>query len=106
MDITRSNNKGLSLVEVVLSALMLSVVLGALYATYINANNLISLARNKIIALAWAESVIEGQKDGVSTNDPTTSNMLEVEKSGSFVLSNSSSGQLMRRLKVTVTWTE
>jgi Tfp pilus assembly protein PilV len=109
MDKKRLNNKGLSLVEVVMSALLLTLVLAALFATYRNANNLISLSRSKLIALTWAQSLLEGQMadfHGAYT-DPALPNWLSVEKAGTAtVIPPAALGNTMQHLKVTINWTE
>jgi hypothetical protein len=109
MDKKRLNNKGLSLVEVVMSALLLTLVLAALFATYRNANNLIGVSRNKLIALTWAQSLLEGQMAdfrGAYTN-PASPNWLSVEKAGTpAVAAPAALGNHMQHLKVTINWTE
>lgn len=109
MDKKYLNNKGLSLVEVIMSALLLSVVLAALFATYQNANNLLHLSRNKLVALTWAQSEIEHLKAdfrGTYTN-PARPNWLSVEKGGTLpppVVTDL--GNTMQHIKATVSWTE
>ncbi|MBU1088184.1 MAG: hypothetical protein KKD05_11800 [Candidatus Omnitrophica bacterium] len=112
MDKKYLNNKGLSLVEVVMSALLLTVVLAALFASYRNANNLINLAHNKLIALNWAESVLEHERAnfGGAYTDPASPNWLTVEKSApapTIARINYGAPQAhLQEIKVTITWTE
>lgn len=113
MDKKYLNNKGLSLVEVIMSALLLSVVLAALFATYQNANNLLHLSRNKLVALTWAQSLIEHQKADFRPvapdvyTDPSSPNWLSVEKGGSAVpIVPVNLGSTMQHLKATINWTE
>jgi Tfp pilus assembly protein PilV len=108
MDKKYLNNKGLSLVEVIMSALLLSVVLAALFATYRNANNLLHLSRNKLVALTWAQSLIENQKDDFrgAYTDPASPNWLSVEKGGTQVTALTVLGSTMDHIKVTISWTE
>ena len=111
MDKKSLNNKGLSLVEVVMSALLLTVVIGALFATYQNASNLISLSRSKLIALSWAQSLLENERAdfrGVYA-DPASPNWLSVEKGGGSAITrtNVGAGQpYMQVIKATISWVE
>jgi Tfp pilus assembly protein PilV len=105
----RLNNKGLSLVEVVMAALLISVVLAALFATFRNANNLIGLSKSKLVALNWAQSVIENERAdfrGAYTN-PATPNWLTVSKgAGPPAINRPNRGADMQEVIVTITWTE
>lgn len=103
------NNKGLSLVEVVMSAVIVSLLMAGLYAVYISAKNMTALALHKAVALAWASSKIEGQKHGNPNAiiDPSDENMLANEGfRGAGVAENPVTLGSMIRTEVTVTWTE
>ncbi|MFH1063001.1 MAG: hypothetical protein V1747_09000 [Candidatus Omnitrophota bacterium] len=108
MDKKHLNNKGLSLVEVVMAALLLTLVLAALFATYRNANNLISLSHHKLIALTWAQSLLESEKADFrgTYTDPASPNWLSVEKGGASAIARNNLGATMQHIKVTITWTE
>lgn len=104
------NNKGLSLVEVVMSALIVSLLMAGLYAVYISARNMTALALHKTVALAWATSKIEGQKHGNTDDiiDPSDDNMLANEgfRNAGWVRNPTNYNQSMIRHDVTVTWIE
>ena len=105
------NNKGLSLVEVVMSAVIVSILMAGLYAVYFNAKNMTSLAFHKIVALAWATSYIEGEKNGMpdgSYTDPSEDNMLaeETARNASRVPDPTAYKESMIRYSVEVRWTE
>ncbi|MBU1044659.1 MAG: hypothetical protein KJ915_09730 [Candidatus Omnitrophica bacterium] len=116
MDKKCLNKKGLSLVEVVLSALLLTVVVAALLATYRNASNLMGLARNKLIALNWAESIIERERSDCRNAyiDPADTaanrNYLIDEKAALapvITRINHGAPQVhLQEIKVTINWTE
>jgi len=53
---------GLTLVEVVISALIIGVVVTALYAVYIYARNTLTTSLYKMVALYWAQEEIERLK--------------------------------------------
>ncbi len=104
------NNKGLSLVEVVVSALIVSVLMAGLYAVYISAKNMTALALHKAVALAWATSRIEAHKNGMaaaSYTDPSNNNILANDKGGVAPATvDTNYGSAMIRHSATVTWTE
>lgn len=103
------NNKGLSLVEVVMSALVVGILMAGLYAVYISAKNMTALALNKAAALAWASSRLEAHKNGMQDayTDPSDDNMLVNDKAGvAPATTNTSYGNAMIRHSATVTWTE
>ena len=103
------NNKGLSLVEVVISALIVAVLLAGLYAAYVSAKNMTALALHKTVALAWAASRLEAHKNGMQDAyiDPSNNNMLANDKGGAAPATiNTSYGTAMIRHSATVTWTE
>ena len=102
------NNKGLSLVEVVMSALIVSMLMAGLFAVYISAKNLSALALHKTVALAWASSKIEGRKNGadVAYNDPSDENMLADDKGGGVNETDTNYRRSMIRHSVIVSWTE
>jgi len=112
MEKMRLNKKGLSLVEVVMSALLLTAVLAALFASYRNANNIMSISRSKLLALTWAQSLIENERAAfqgayVSPIDPTQEALI-IEKNATFPpnVAIGNLGQAMQSVKVTITWTE
>ena len=103
------NNKGLSLVEVVVSALIVTMLLAGLYAVYINAKSMAALALHKTVAMVWAQSVLEDQKHGMrdAYTDPATPNTLSDDKdAGPPNLVNTTYGNTMIRHSVTITWDE
>ena len=103
------NNKGLSLVEVVISALIVGVLMAGLYAAYISAKNMTALALHKAVALAWATSKIEGEKNGMQDDyiDPSDNNILANDKGSAVPVPNDTPyGTAMIRHSVTVTWDE
>ncbi len=109
----RLNNKGLSLVEVVMSALIVAVLMAGLYSVYVSAKNMTALALHKAVALHWAASRIEAQKTGMTDpyTDPSDNNILFHEKkkpSGGVVapaIVDTNYGPMIRR-SATVTWKE
>ncbi len=106
------NKKGLSLVEVVMSALIVSVLMAGLYSVYISAKNMTALALNKAVALHWATSRIEAEKTGMQDAyiDPSNNNILANEKGGAAGVTDTNYGPAPRismiRHSATVTWTE
>ena len=44
------NNKGLTLVEVIVSALIITLVLAGVYASFINARNIVSMSYHRAAA--------------------------------------------------------
>ncbi len=111
MNKKRLNKKGFSLVEVVMAALLLTVVLAGLFASYRNANNLISLARSKLLALTWAQSLIEIDRadfHGAGYVNPTNwaAEALIIEKGGLSAVATANLGLAMQSMKVTITWVE
>lgn len=104
----RLNKKGLSLVEVVMSALIVSVLMAGLYAVYISSKNMTALALHKAVALHWAVSSIEAEKNGMRDpyTNPGDDNILANDKGGSVVPSNTNEGASMIRHSRTAVWTE
>lgn len=102
------NNKGLSLVEVVMSALIVSVLLAGLYAVYISAKNMTALALHKAVGLAWATSKIEGRKNGMTAAyiDPSDDNIIANDKGGAVALANTTYSNAITRHSATASWTE
>lgn len=102
------NNKGLSFVEVIMSALAVGIILAGLYAAYSSANNMVSLAFHKAAALVWAESIIENQKHGFSGSitDPGTPNYLTQNKTGSSNMVTTTYSSVMSRYTAEITWIE
>ena len=102
------NNKGLSLVEVVISALIVGLLMAGLYAVYVSAKNMTALALHKAVALAWATSRLEAHKNGSSGyTDPSDINILAIDKGGvAPATTDTSYGTAMIRHSATVTWTE
>jgi Tfp pilus assembly protein PilV len=102
------NSKGLSLVEVVLAAMLLAVVAAALFASYSNANNIIMMSKDKIIALTWAQSMLERSLSGTTATDPATPNWLTVEKTvlPATGIAEADEAALLTRIKATVSWRE
>ncbi|MBU4479370.1 MAG: hypothetical protein KKH34_09855 [Candidatus Omnitrophica bacterium] len=112
------NNKGLSLVEVIMSTLALAMLMAGLFGVYTNATNIINLAFHKTLALCWAESEIERNKCCI---DPTTfidpaataplvpfsplSNWLQRNKAGGVNVETINFAGV-DNLRVTVSWTE
>ncbi|MCG2712193.1 MAG: prepilin-type N-terminal cleavage/methylation domain-containing protein [Candidatus Omnitrophica bacterium] len=102
------NNKGLSLVEVVMSALIVAVLMAGLYSVYVSAKNMTALALHKTVALGWAASGLEARKSGMVTayTDPAANNILANDKGGAVAINDTSYQNSMIRHSVTVTWTE
>ena len=106
------DNKGLSLVEVVMSALIVSVLMAGLYSVYISSRNMTALALNKAVALHWASSQIEGKKNGMQDayTDPSNNNILASDKGGAVATVDTNYGPppfvSIIRHSAAVTWTE
>ena len=102
------NHKGLSLVEVVTSALITTLILSVLFTVYIAATNMCTLALDKAVALAWAESAIELRKIGDPAGlppDPAADNIISNEKAGQINV-GLTDYHAYERITATVTWTE
>jgi len=109
------NNKGLSLVEVIMAALLVAVMVSGLFAVVISANNMTMLSKHKLGALTWAQSELEKERARIrgslaAGNDPTIPNMLQTDKTSgggaSAVPTITPYAAGMYRLSVNVTWTE
>ncbi len=112
------NSKGLSLVEVIMSAMIMSLLLAGLYAVYVNANNMVHLASHRIVALTWAQSRLEQLRADFrgAFNDPAIPNVLTVPEMGTYnrlgnlaVANPALPGQVgggINRYVATVTWIE
>ncbi len=112
MSVKLLNNKGLTLVEVIVSSLIIAVVLAGIYASFINAKNMVALAYHQAAALAWAESGIEENNNGIaaagmSVTYPESGANLSTVKSGAQLNVNTQAyGRGIDRLTSVVTWTE
>jgi len=98
------NCKGLSLVEVVMSALVLTIVLAAFYAVYINAYNMMILAFHKTVAIHWAQAEIESTRAGIASQSQP--NVLTIHKGGTRPAASISNLGAMQIVTVTASWTE
>ncbi|MFH1460369.1 MAG: prepilin-type N-terminal cleavage/methylation domain-containing protein [Candidatus Omnitrophota bacterium] len=107
------NEKGLTLVEVVVSAVVLSLLAAGIFASYITARNMAALAFNKMIALNWAASRIEFRKSGIIkplTDNPAEENVLENDKGGTCTPTqtpiNIAGGNVLSSYAVRIDWVE
>jgi len=105
------NYKGLSLVEVVIASLIVSVLLAGLYAVFINAKNLVVLSLHKMEAMVWAQSMLEAEASGLAQAElpnPADGNSLndDAVRSGNGVCNPGAINAVITAHHAVVTWTE
>lgn len=100
-----------------MSALIVSLLLAGIFAVYASAKNITTLALHKAIALAWASSKIEGEKNGMQDAyiDPADDNKLANEdgtqlggydRQAVAAVTPTNYGNAMIRRSATVRWRE
>lgn len=107
MDKMLFNRKGLSFVEVIVSAMAVAIIAGGVVAAYLNAARITAIAYHKIAALTLAQSHMEAElhnNPSVGTVNPDMANFLTVDSARyntahSVTTPNS-------RIRVDVTWDE
>ncbi len=107
------NNKGLSYIEIVISALVFSTVFVACYVVHNSSRNMLALGHHKLVALFWAQSGIEANRAGIVP--PVVANVLSTQKGGISTITSEDRGgsgiigvedQGWRKVAVEVSWTE
>ncbi|MBU0634573.1 MAG: prepilin-type N-terminal cleavage/methylation domain-containing protein [Candidatus Omnitrophica bacterium] len=97
------NCKGLSLIEVIISAMILTILLAGLFAVYKNSRDVVAMGFHKSMAVFWAQARLEEIRAGCLTQNLPSAITISKNATRPETVTNLGAMQLVT---VNVNWTE